>query len=439
MSVTSVPLTTAGGGINRLRLKGAAQSKSLYMLKNGYVTMAQTIKVRPGTFRNVDLSESSGAAGLTKGLVFYKDKFHVFASQECDVPDGYLLHVLNHPAATKLVTNNFNVNLGLRPVVGPLFVQPGANNSINGAGFSALLSAPHNGGSMAPPGTVGGETVKVLMSGPFSTDLYLTITGTHDATWATTLTYPKAGGGTDTVNFSDAFVTTNDSNPYENTDLANNPTTTYYWPFPPSNPAINNTGVQQTINITKTGDTGTVVPVPLKEIHFAAPYMGFLYVSAEFDTTDAPEAAALGDTFHYWIQTSGVWEADTVYLAGQIVSPSVPNGFQYVATRISAPNPGWTPNTKVIAGSAPSVVEPTEPNGYYFTAIETDGANPLTGTLEPTWPTVTGATVTELSESANNDVVAAPAPQPPTNVPSPGTGGKYQNPYSGPGGTPVTQ
>ena len=42
-------LTTAKGGINRLRDKGNASKDSLYDLLNGYVTQTNSIKPRPGT------------------------------------------------------------------------------------------------------------------------------------------------------------------------------------------------------------------------------------------------------------------------------------------------------------------------------------------------------------------------------------------------------
>jgi Concanavalin A-like lectin/glucanases superfamily len=168
-------------------------------------------------------------------------------------------------------------------------------------------------------------------------------------------------------------------------------------------------------------------PIPLKEIHFAAPFMGFLYVVAEFNVSNPDTLKLFGDTFHYWLQTSGEWMAKTVYKIGQIISPTVPNGFFYRATRMSAPNPVWTPNTLKTVGD---IVEPTVPNGYYFTATSTDGDNPITGPVEPTWPTSTGATVAEDSEATGGDVVAGPAPQPGTGTPSAGTGTKYTNPYS---------
>lgn len=415
--------------MTRLRVKGAALRNSLYQLTNGYVTQSQTVKVRPGTYRHTNLAADSDTAGKTFGLTWYKDSFHVFAAEEVPVPDGYTLHVLNHPAATQEVADIFSTEIGLHPVVGPAFIQPGSNNSINGPGFCNLNGSVDAGGSLASPGTVGGESIRVLMAGPIANKIFLTITGHHDASFATTLEYPTSSG-TDVVDFADASVTLDDGNPYENTDVTNNPTTTFEWDTLPTNVDFNTTGLQQIVTIAKTGGIGTIEPVPLKEIHFAQPFMGFLYIVAEFDVSQAPAAAALGSVFHYWVQTSGEWEADTIYQPGQIISPTVPNGFQYMAVRLSPINPVWTPNTKVIEGTT---IEPSSPNGFYYTVTVADGDNPQTGPIEPTWPTDEGGTVIENTTIAGNDVVATPAPQPSATAPSAGVGGKYTNPYSGGG------
>src|SRR5262249_55147477 len=94
-----IALTVAGGGMTRLRTRGAALRNSLYQLTNGYVTMAQTVKARPGTFRAAELDDS------TKGLVFYKDTFHTFSNELVDVPDGYICNVLSSPAPVAPATS----------------------------------------------------------------------------------------------------------------------------------------------------------------------------------------------------------------------------------------------------------------------------------------------------------------------------------------------
>lgn len=154
------------------------------------------------------------------------------------------------------------------------------------------------------------------------------------------------------------------------------------------------------------------VAIPIKKIHFAAPYLGFLYVVAEF-TSDG--GSGLGTVFHYWLQSGGIWKAATDYRIGDVVTPTVPNGLVFKASRQSAPNPVWTPAT---AEAISNVIEPTVPNGFYFTAIDVAGANPATGTNEPTWPTAAGAQIIENSTTDGNDQsTSAPQPSATTTLP----------------------
>lgn len=152
-------------------------------------------------------------------------------------------------------------------------------------------------------------------------------------------------------------------------------------------------------------------PIALAHIHFAAPYLGGIYVVAEFVD---------GNVFHYWIQdsvsedNSNVWQANTDYQIGDVVIPIVPNGYQYVASRANAANPVWTPNTLETVGTT---IEPTIANGFMYTATQTDGANPSTGATEPTWPTSDGAQVVESSTLANDQSVTLATPAATTPVP----------------------
>jgi hypothetical protein len=395
--------------MTRLRVKGAAQRNSLYQLTNGYVTIAQTVKVRPGTFRHTNLGATSGLAGKTFGLTYFDGSFHIFASEELsDIPDGYTLHVLNHPAVQQELTGqikNFTLVAG---------------NTNSGAGY-AVPPDTYTCGSLTPPTFVDGNGVTrtvcrmVLENTGLLLKLSLTGVNIPQLTTFNYITIVDQGGTTHTLTAAAAT--------YNGTDDTNQ-ASSWSWVLSGAVWLAAHT-YSPLIGITA---PGTFAPIPLKEIHFSAPFMGFLYVAAEFDV-DSATREAWGDTYHYWIQTSGEWTADTVYQIGQIVSPTVANGFQYMATRISSPNPGWTANTPEVIDN---IVEPTTPNGYYFTVIEVDGANPLTGATEPTWPTSTGATVAEDTTVGGNDVVASAAPQPATNVPSAGTGTKYTNPYTGP-------
>jgi hypothetical protein len=160
----------------------------------------------------------------------------------------------------------------------------------------------------------------------------------------------------------------------------------------------------------------------IEEIHFAEPFMGFLYVVAEF---------ANGEVFHYWLQSSGTWQASTVYLNGAIVTPTTPNGLAYRATRIGSPYPSWAPS---VPRAVSDIIEPTTYNGYYYTVVDTIGANPASGLIEPTWPTEDGA---QVSEDTEGEIATSPTvTEPPIDQPPEDTQDRYGpfvNPRSGGG------
>jgi hypothetical protein len=134
-------------------------------------------------------------------------------------------------------------------------------------------------------------------------------------------------------------------------------------------------------------DPGEAV-IPLKRIHFAEPFLGYLYVVAEFDDDTV---------WHYWLRGKATWAANTVYTIGDIVFPTVRNGLAYMATRVGAPNPVWSPNVPRTIGD---IVEPTSANanGYYYTVVNTSGLTPTSGSVEPNWPAAAGAEVTESTD-----------------------------------------
>lgn len=142
----------------------------------------------------------------------------------------------------------------------------------------------------------------------------------------------------------------------------------------------------------------------LERIHFAEPFLGFLYVVAEF---------ADGNIFHYWLQTGGTWEADTVYRSGDVVEPTVPNGLTYRATRLGAALPSWAPNVARVDGDQ---IEPTVYNDFYYTVVDTAGATPQSGTTEPTWPTEEGA---QVSEDTDGTLGSAPTTTSPPDTQEP--------------------
>lgn len=118
---------------------------------------------------------------------------------------------------------------------------------------------------------------------------------------------------------------------------------------------------------------------PIKEIHFAAPYMGFLYVAAEFDN---------GDVFHYWLQAALPWRPNTMYRLGDLVSPIDGNGLAYRATRLLPADQLWQANAPRAIGD---VVEPTSPDGFKYTVINTIGSSPRSAATEPNWNDADGA------------------------------------------------
>lgn len=125
---------------------------------------------------------------------------------------------------------------------------------------------------------------------------------------------------------------------------------------------------------------------PLKQIHFAEPFLQYLYVVAEYQD---------GLVRHFWLQASKTWTANTTYVEGDVVEPTVPNGYAYKAKRLGTPLPAWAAN---VARALTDVIVPTVPNGYKYTVTAVTGSNPASGSTEPTWPAVDGATVMEGTE-----------------------------------------
>ena len=161
---------------------------------------------------------------------------------------------------------------------------------------------------------------------------------------------------------------------------------------------------------------GEVTRVPIKTIHFSEPFLGGLYVVAEFELDSDGDGE--NDVYHYWLQPGRPWEAETQYDAGTLVEPSVPNGFLYRASRFGDPYPPWQPDEPRYDGIgdayAQSIVEPTVANGFYYVCMETKGPNPRSGSTEPTWPTFKSGTVIERTDTGlSSDVVVDSPPPPP--------------------------
>lgn len=127
----------------------------------------------------------------------------------------------------------------------------------------------------------------------------------------------------------------------------------------------------------------------IARIHFAAPFLGYLYVVAEF---------ANGDVFHYWLQSATTWQASTVHMPGDVVQPSVANGLAYRAERLGDRGTLWQANAARALGD---VVEPTTDNGYQYTVIDLLGAAAKSGPVEPSWNIGTGAVTYEDVDLGN--------------------------------------
>lgn len=130
----------------------------------------------------------------------------------------------------------------------------------------------------------------------------------------------------------------------------------------------------------------TLPTLALSAIHFAAPIMGFLYVVAQF---------ANADVFHYWLERIQPWAAGAVIRPGQTISPTVPNGYVYTATRTDQPRQTWTPGVPRAVGDR---VEPTAVDGYFYEVVEVRGPSPASGTAEPAWIAQRGAITVESTD-----------------------------------------
>ena len=109
-----VPLSTSNAGMTRLRRKGQASPETLYDLLNAFVTIAGTIKPRPGT--EVDTVLPAG----TKGLVAHLGKLVVFAHKPITITDTrYELAILRHPTTPNVPLRDIHF---AQPFMGFLYV-----------------------------------------------------------------------------------------------------------------------------------------------------------------------------------------------------------------------------------------------------------------------------------------------------------------------------
>ena len=150
----------------------------------------------------------------------------------------------------------------------------------------------------------------------------------------------------------------------------------------------------------------TAPATPIKDIHFALPFLGYLYVVAEF---------ADGLIRHYWLEKGEVWQPNHIYLPGTLVRPTEGNGMAY---RVESDRAGYTPWAPNVGRALGDVVVPVVDNGYRYAVTETVGDSPRSGTVEPTWPTNPGETVIEDVSNRNPYTVDQETGTPTTPVPS---------------------
>lgn len=141
-------------------------------------------------------------------------------------------------------------------------------------------------------------------------------------------------------------------------------------------------------------------------IHFAEPFLRYLYVVVEF---------ADGAVFHYWLQRRAAWTADTSYDLGDLVEPTVRNGYAYKATRLGGPSQVWAPNVDRAVGDK---VEPTTPSGYVHTVTSVLGAQPRSGATEPAWATSDGGQTIEDTDLSITPPPTTGTTTPPTTLPT---------------------
>jgi hypothetical protein len=168
-----------------------------------------------------------------------------------------------------------------------------------------------------------------------------------------------------------------------------------------------------TLHVLVHPDATSTNVIALDRIHFAEPFLGFLYVVAEF---------ANGDVFHYWLQSSGSWEANKIYHNGDVIEPTTPNGLAYQASRLGQPNPSWQAGVTRTEGD---VIEPTVYNDFFYTVVEAVGSNPSSGDTEPDWPEEDGGRVAEETDgTTDSDTVTEPSTTP---TPSTDVRDRYEN------------
>ena len=109
-----VTLTSAKGGIDRLRSRGSPAKDVLYDLINAYVNQSGGIDPRAGTSLTITLPEG------TIGLTGFDEKLFVFADTNVYIPDDrFELVIIRHPNNPVLTLEKIHF---AEPFLGYLYV-----------------------------------------------------------------------------------------------------------------------------------------------------------------------------------------------------------------------------------------------------------------------------------------------------------------------------
>jgi len=163
----------------------------------------------------------------------------------------------------------------------------------------------------------------------------------------------------------------------------------------------------------------------LTKIHYAQPFLGYMYVVAEFSD---------GFTFHYWLRAGHPWLANTAYYPNNDVdddlpvAPLAPNGYVYNAS-FTGNIDAWKPALLRAVGDTVRPTSDYQSNNkmskdFKYGVIEVIGTNPISGSVQPTWPIVSGGIVYEYSQTIEGSDGNS-SPSTPSIPPIPTGGGKY--------------